>query len=118
VVTRDYTVPMKEIEKIRVQSESAEKPMVLRDTADVALGSVVTVRDAKSHLSSLLDWVARGREVTITSDGRPKARLVPVSTEKPRPVFAGMGDFLTRQPIHGGPTAEEVIREDRDGRGW
>jgi hypothetical protein len=29
-----------------------------------------------------------------------------------------MGDFLLRQPVHGGPSAEELIREDRDARGW
>ncbi len=33
--------------------------------------------DAKTHLSSLLDKVARGAEVLITRRGRPVARLVP-----------------------------------------
>ena len=33
--------------------------------------------DAKTHLSSLLDKVARGEEVLITKRGRPVARLVP-----------------------------------------
>jgi len=28
-----------------------------------------------------------------------------------------MGDYLLKQPIHGGPPAEEIIREDRDARG-
>ena len=92
--------------------------MVLRDTHQTALGSFVTVRDAKSHLSSLLDWVSGGREVTITSDGRPKARLVPISVEPARKLFSGMGDFLSRQPVHGGLSAEQAIREDRDSRGW
>jgi prevent-host-death family protein len=78
----------------------------------------VTVRDAKSHLSALLEWVAGGREITITSDGKPKARLVPASAEPERQVFRGMGEFLSSQPMHGGPTAEELVREDRDGRGW
>ena len=35
-----------------------------------------------------------------------------------RGTFQGMGDFLLRQPVHGGPSAEELIREDRDARGW
>ena len=64
------------------------------------------------------DWVAGGREVTITSDGAPKARLVPASPDSERKVFRGMGRFLSSQPVHGGPSAEEVIRDDRDGRGW
>jgi prevent-host-death family protein len=33
--------------------------------------------DAKTHLSSLLERVARGEEITITRHGRPIARLVP-----------------------------------------
>lgn len=33
--------------------------------------------DAKTHLSSLLDKVARGEEILITKRGRPVARLVP-----------------------------------------
>ena len=101
-----------------VYPEIDSKPAVLRESASLALPHVVTVRDAKSHLSALLEWVAGGREVTITSDGAPKARLVPVLPQAERKVFRGMGRFLSAQPVHGGPTAEEVIREDRDGRGW
>lgn len=82
------------------------------------MSPVVTVRDAKSHLSALLEWVAGGREITITSDGAPKARLVPALPQAERKVFRGMGKFLSTQPVHGGPTAEEVVREDRDARGW
>lgn len=82
------------------------------------IGITVPVRAAKAKLSALLEMVARGQEVTITSDGQPKAVLSPVRPERSRKVFTGMGEFLSRQPIHGGPTAEELIREDRDARGW
>jgi hypothetical protein len=44
--------------------------------------------------------------------------LVSVAEAKPRKVFEGMGDYLMKQPIHRGPTADEIIREDRDARGW
>lgn len=37
--------------------------------------------EAKTHLSSLLDRVASGEEVTITKHGKPVARLV--SAESP-----------------------------------
>ncbi|MCF8527641.1 MAG: type II toxin-antitoxin system Phd/YefM family antitoxin [Candidatus Nanopelagicales bacterium] len=33
--------------------------------------------EAKTHLSSLLDRVEMGEEITITKHGRPVARLVP-----------------------------------------
>ncbi len=34
--------------------------------------------EAKTHLSELLDRVANGDEITITRNGKPIARLVPV----------------------------------------
>jgi prevent-host-death family protein len=82
------------------------------------IGVTIPVRAAKAKFSALLELVARGQEVTITSDGLPKAVLSPVRPERTRKVFTGMGEYLTRQPVHGGPSAEDVIREDRDARGW
>ncbi len=97
--------------------------MVLRDEIALprptSVGEVVSVRTAKATLSALLEMVAAGREVLITSDGRPKARLVPPLAAKPRKVFAGSAAHLAQMPAwSGGPTADEVIREDRDSRGW
>jgi prevent-host-death family protein len=95
------------------------KPMGLREVAVApGLGEIINVRSAKTHLSALLELVAGGREITITSDGKPKAKLIPVIEAKGRKTFQGMGDFLLRQPVHGGPSAEELVREDRDSRGW
>jgi prevent-host-death family protein len=94
-------------------------PMVMREVATMpGVGEVINVRSAKAHLSALLELVAGGREITITSDGRPKARLIKAETRETGKVFQGMGDFLMKQPIHRGPTADEIIREDRDARGW
>lgn len=89
---------------------------MLRDAAVAEWGRVVTVRDAKAHLSALLEWVAAGHELTITSDGQPKAKLVSASAAKPRKMFTGMGEYLMNQPIHRGPSAEEIIRGERDSR--
>ena len=82
------------------------------------IGLTIPVRAAKAKLSALLDMVAAGQEVTITSDGRPKARLVKVESRKRSKVFQGMGEYLMKQPIHRGLSAEEAINMDRDGRGW
>ena len=117
VVSCDYIDGMKE-KKIAYKSSRRSEPAVLRDAAVAEWGRIVTVRDAKAHLSALLEWVSAGHELTIISHGRPKAKLVSASTEQPRKVFMGMGDYLMKQPIHRGPSAEELIREDRDGRGW
>lgn len=76
---------------------------------------VVNVRTAKDQLSRLLEQAAEGNEVIITSDGRPKARLVPVNS--PRRRFAVDWDLLRSMPVQGNaPAAEEFIRADRDAR--
>src|SRR5436190_10542868 len=103
---------------ISYKSIKRSEPDVLRNAAVAEWGRVVTVRDAKAHLSALLEWVASGNELTITSDGVPKAKLIRVDAAKPRKVFEGMGDYLMKQPIHHGMTADEAINEDRDSRGW
>lgn len=41
----------------------------------------VGIFEAKTHLSSLLDAVEKGDEITITRHGRPVARLVQVKSE-------------------------------------
>jgi prevent-host-death family protein len=95
-------------------------PMVMREVATMpGVGQIINVRAAKAHLSALLELVAGGQEVTITSDGKPKAVLSPVNKRETRKVFTGTWEHLKKMPPwRGGPTAEEIIREDRDGRGW
>jgi prevent-host-death family protein len=101
---------------LKMKIETSE-PMVLHEVATMpGVGEIISVRSAKAHLSALLELVAGGREITITSDGKPKARLIKVETREPGKVFQGMGDFLMKQPIHGGPTADEIIRAERDSR--
>lgn len=78
---------------------------------------VVSVRAAKDQLSSLLEAAAQGDEVVITSDGLPKAKLVPVQAMR-RP-FRVDWEFLRSMSVAtAGPTAEEAVRADRDGREW
>ena len=107
---------MKQKKPVTYKLRKRSEPAVLRDAEVAEWGRVVTVRDAKAHLSALLEWVAAGHELTITSDGEPKAKLVSATAPKPRKVFTGMGDYLMKQPIHRGPSAEEIIRADRDSR--
>jgi prevent-host-death family protein len=98
-----------------IKSES----LVLKEVAIApGIGEIISVRSAKAHLSALLDLVAGGREITITSDGRPKAKLVKAGTRERGKVFQGMGDYLMKQPIHRGLSADEAVRQDRDARGW
>jgi len=91
----------------------------MKETATVpGIGLTIPVRAAKAKLSALLELVAQGQRVTITSDGLPKAVLAPVAASQGRKPFTGMGEFLRRQRMHHGESAEAVVRQDRDARGW
>jgi prevent-host-death family protein len=86
----------------------AEVPAALRKRASVS------VREAKDQLSALLQRVADGEEIVVTSDGQPKAMLV-----KFRPIMGGkpwrpLGAFLTDQSM--GPDSTETVRTERDSR--
>jgi len=98
------------------------QPQALELREVVALpgfGLTIPVRAAKAKLSALLELVAGGQEVTITSDGEPKAVLLPVSGRQSRKVFTGTWEQLKKMPVQTeGPFGEELIRADRDGRGW
>ena len=45
---------------------------------------IATLKDSKAKLSSLVERASRGEEIVITVHGQPKARLMPVSSGKPR----------------------------------
>lgn len=93
-------------------------PALLREAIALpGIGLSIPVRAAKAKLSALLEMVAGGQEVTITSDGRPKAKLV--AAARTRKVFTGTWEQLKKLPLQTeGPFAEEIVRADRDGRGW
>lgn len=81
------------------------------------VGRTYNVRVAKAHLSALLDLVASGEEVVLTADGKPKARLVPFKP-KSKP-FQVNWEHLRSMPMQTQPPfAEDLVRQDRDARGW
>lgn len=95
--------------------DSAPAAAVLKDAALAEPPPMsVNVRSAKDQLSSLLEEAALGNEVIITSDGLPKARLVPVRER--RKAYRVDWEWLRSQPMAGGSGAEALIRTDRDGR--
>jgi len=100
------------------QERETPGPAVLREAVALpGIGLSIPVRAAKAKLSALLEMVAGGQEVTITSDGKPKAKLV--AAARRRKVFSGTWEQLKKLPLQTeGPFAEEIIRADRDGRGW
>src|SRR5258708_7703122 len=86
VTTRDYIGGMKaKTTPLAPEGEEETASSVVREIAPLpGIGATISVRAAKAHLSGLLDLVEAGREVTITSDGKPKARLVPIGAAEQR----------------------------------
>ena len=121
VTTRDYIAGMRPHKSSILRDGDDETPSsVVQEIAVLpGIGQAISVRAAKAHLSGLLEEVAHGREVVITSGGKPKARLVPMEGGAQRVAFTGTREHLKTMPKwRGGPTAEEIVREDRDGRDW
>lgn len=58
--------------------------------------SKVTLAEAKTHLSNLLDQVEAGEEIIITRRGHPIARISPV--EKPKKALRPLAEFRKRMP--------------------
>ena len=81
----------------------------------------VGIFDAKTHLSSLVDEVEKGREIVITRHGRPVARLVraedrlsPEATERRRKAFEKLREIGDRLDLN--LTHEEIKARIEEGR--
>jgi prevent-host-death family protein len=72
------------------------------------------VRTAKAQLSALLERAAAGEEIVITSDGRPKAKLVPIGPAAEP--FRVDRRLLAVRPLRSSSSAEAIVRSERDGR--
>ena len=73
-----------------------------------------SVREIQENLSALLDEVKSGREVVITENGRPVARLVPPD----RPPGKRIPDFeaIRRTMPVFDPPLSTTLDEDREDR--
>lgn len=73
--------------------------------------STVTLAEAKTHLSHLLDQVEAGEEIVITRRGQPIARITPV--EKPKQPVKSLAEFRSRMPRWRKASAD-LLRDLRD----
>jgi prevent-host-death family protein len=71
----------------------------------------VSLSQARTHLSHLLDQVEAGEDVVITRRGKPIARITPV--EKPRQPVKSLAEFRSRMPRWRKPSAA-LLRDMRD----
>jgi prevent-host-death family protein len=73
---------------------------------------VVSVREAKDQLSSLLERAAKGRQIVITSDGLPKAMIV-----RYRPMIRGAkwtSHSALREKTSICEDSTPILREEKD----
>ncbi|WP_428485240.1 type II toxin-antitoxin system Phd/YefM family antitoxin [Rhodopila sp.] len=73
------------------------------------MNHVVNMHEAKTQLSKLVALAQQGESVTISSHGRPVAKLVPI---KPQPVFGMMKDKWPNVPLSSfAPMSDEEAAE-------
>jgi len=81
------------------------------------MDEVVTAAEANRHFSRLLRSVQAGRSVTVTSHGRPVARIVPCAeTVEGKSEWSAFLDELAARPAREGPplrwTRDELYERD------
>ena len=105
---------MKRTRRIRSTYPEAQAQKLAIEEAAAAYGlecGVVSVRDAKDQLSSLLDRAERGEQIVITSDGRPKAMIV-----RYRPMIQG-AKWTSHRALRQLSICEDstaILREEKD----
>jgi prevent-host-death family protein len=70
----------------------------------------VTIDEAKTQLSTLVEQVERGEAVIITRDGKPVARLVPYVQELPKRGFGSMRGKAWLDESFWEPLPEEELK--------
>ncbi len=72
--------------------------------------------EAKTHLSALVDEVARGETVIITKRGHPVARLTPPEGADCEAAVAAAQTLRDLRKRIGWATAEEILHMRNEGR--
>jgi len=61
----------------------------------LAVRETVSLYEAKTHLSALVERAAEGEEIVISKSGTPKARLVPMDDTRPQRIPGqGRGQWI------------------------
>jgi len=57
--------------------------------------SQIAIKDAANRLDDLVNESRAGREIILTRDSQPVAKIVPVSSDRPRPRRGSGKDFIS-----------------------
>jgi prevent-host-death family protein len=73
----------------------------------------ISVKEARSNLSALLDRVAAGEEVILLRRGKEVARLVPPQSQS---LLPSLKDFRNSLQITGAPLSDEIVKAREEER--
>jgi prevent-host-death family protein len=74
----------------------------------------VSLYEAKTHLSALVERAASGEEILIAKSGKPRAKLVPLTEGRDRRMSGrGKGSWRLRKDFDA-PLPPEILREFGD----
>jgi len=77
-----------------------------------AMDKSISASEANQHFSELLRDVAEGQSFTVTSRGRPVARVLPVDRHQERRAIECLLDFVAGLPIrHSGGWSRDDLYE-------
>jgi len=68
----------------------------------------VSLYDAKTHLSQLVDRAAEGEEIMISKNGKPLARLMPLASRGARRIPAGALGVVMIRPDFDAPLPPDI----------
>ena len=72
----------------------------------------ITASEANQHFSELLRDVAEGQSFTVTSRGRPVARVLPINRKEESRSVRGLLKFLASLPVrHSGKWSRDDLYE-------
>jgi prevent-host-death family protein len=81
--------------------------------APVTRQSVVSLYEAKTHLSELGKRAAAGEEIVVTTHGKPTFKLVALPSRKPRPLPGSVDLGLTPEE-HASLAAGDWFERDQE----
>jgi len=71
---------------------------------------IVNLYEAKTHLSELVEQAVEGKEIVIAKAGRPRVRLVPISTPAVLRKPGGWENKVRMTDDFDDPLPEEILR--------
>lgn len=71
---------------------------------------MVSIREAKTNLSRIVDEVAAGKEVVIAKAGKPMARLLPLAAQRAPIRFGVLKGKVKVSDDFDAPLPEDAIR--------